>query len=78
VAGTNTVPSQDWRRIGVVPRTAPSFREERITRARCAASSLLVVGGGRWAVVFVGAMMDEGVIEGIESKRQRSVARVRM
>lgn len=43
----------DSRRKGVVPRTALTFREERIARARCAASSLLVVGGGGRALVMV-------------------------
>lgn len=57
---TGIVLPHDSRRKGVVPRTAPSFREERITRARCAASSLLVVGGGGCALVLVlvDAMID--------------------
>ena len=36
----------DSTRKGIAPRTAPSFREERMTRVRCTESSLLVVGGG--------------------------------
>jgi hypothetical protein len=58
---TGTVLPHDSRRKGVVPRTAPSFRDERITRARCTASSLLVVGGsGRGLVVVADGMLDEG------------------
>lgn len=59
VADIDTVPPHDSRRKGVVPRTAPSFREERITRARCAASRLLVVGGRERVAVLVEAMIDE-------------------
>jgi hypothetical protein len=57
VAGTNAVPLHDSRRKGIIPRTAPSFREECITRARYAASRILVVGGEQ-AMVIVEAMMD--------------------
>jgi hypothetical protein len=56
VAGT--VLPHDSRRNGVVPSTAPSFREYRITRARCLASSLLVVAGGVRVWVVVDAMTD--------------------
>jgi len=57
---TGTVVPHDSRRKGVVPRTAPSFRDERITRARCTASSLLVVGGGgRASVVMADGMFNE-------------------
>jgi hypothetical protein len=60
VVGTNTVPAHDSREKGVVPRTAPIFREERITRARCAASSLLVVGGGELVAIFVEVIAAKG------------------
>jgi len=61
---TGTVLPHDSRRKGVVPRTAPTFREERIARARCAASSLLVVGGGGRALVMVVVVLVEAMLDG--------------
>jgi len=60
----------DSMRKGVAPRTAPSFREERMTRVRCTESNLLVVWGGE-ATELVDDMFEENVIEKHDSAGQR-------
>ena len=49
-------------RCGVVPRIAPSFRVDRMRRARCAASRLLEVKGGWQRMISV--MSLAGIIRG--------------
>ena len=60
----------DSMRKGVAPRTAPSFREERMTRVRWTESSLLVVGGGGGATELEEDMFEENVIERREGQRK--------
>ena len=60
----------DSMRKGVAPRTAPSFREERMTRVRCTKSSLLVVGGG-WKVARK-VLADDMFEENVETRKCRA------
>lgn len=45
-------------RRGVAPRITPSFRVERMRRARCVASKLLLVSGGRQRMAPVTSMTE--------------------
>ena len=60
----------DSMRKGVAPRTAPSFREERMTRIRWAESSLLVVGGGGGVTELAEDMFEENVTETLKSRKK--------